>query len=95
MKRRPLAIMWLVPLLCLVALGRAAAQPAAHPLDALSASEYWTVFEVMKASSKLTDASRYASVNLKEPPKTEVLAWKEGTPFRRDALAVLKQGPDT
>ena len=95
MKRRPLEIMWLVPLLCFVALGRAAAQPAAHPLDALSASEYWTVFEAMKASGKLTDASRYASVNLKEPPKTEVLAWKEGTPFRRDALAVIKQGPDT
>jgi primary-amine oxidase len=83
----------LVPVLLLA--GRAAAQPAGHPLDALSAGEYWTVFEVMKATGKLTDTSRYASVNLKEPPKNEVLAWKDGAPFRREALAVIKDGAET
>jgi Cu2+-containing amine oxidase len=58
-----------------------------HPLDALTADEYWTVFETMKASRKLDAASRYAGVNLHEPPKTAVLHWKPGDPFRREALA--------
>ena len=44
-----------------------------HPLDALTAEEYWAVFETMKASGKLDGASRYAGVNLHEPPKAEVL----------------------
>jgi primary-amine oxidase len=66
-----------------------------HPLDALTASEYWAVFETMKASGKLDAASRYAGINLHEPPKAEVLRWKPGEPFRREALAIVKQGRRT
>jgi len=66
-----------------------------HPLDALTAEEYWAVFETLKASGKLDAASRYAGVNLHEPPKAEVLRWKPGDPFRREALAVIKQGRRT
>lgn len=68
---------------------------ADHPLDALTAKEYWTVFETMKASGKLDAAARYAGINLREPPKAEVLRWRSGDPFRREALAIVKQGKRT
>jgi primary-amine oxidase len=32
---------------------------------------------------------RFFIINLKEPPKAEVLNYKPGEPFRREALAVL------
>jgi primary-amine oxidase len=66
-----------------------------HPLDALTADEYWVVYETMKASGKLDGASRYAGSSLHEPPKEEVLRWKRGDPFRREALAIIKQGRRT
>ena len=67
------------------------AQPVAHPLDPLSARELWAVFEAMTASGKLDATSHYSSVSLREPPKAEVLAWKPGSPFRREALVVGRQ----
>jgi primary-amine oxidase len=66
-----------------------------HPLDALTADEYWAVFETMKASGKLDGASRYSGISLHEPPKAEVLRWKRGDPFRREALAIVKHGRQT
>src|SRR5580704_13511271 len=66
-----------------------------HPLDALSADEYTVVLDAMKASGHLDSASRFAGVNLHEPPKQEVLRWKQGDPFRREALAIIKQGRKT
>ena len=66
-----------------------------HPLDALTAKEYWAVFETMKASGKLDGSSRYAGIHLHEPPKAEVLRWHPGEPFRREALAIVKQGRHT
>src|ERR1700722_16561577 len=66
-----------------------------HPLDALTADEYWAVFETLKASGKLDAVSRYAGVNLHEPPKAEVLRWKPGEGIGREALAIIKQGRRT
>ena len=66
-----------------------------HPLDALTADEYWGVYETMKGSGKLDSASRFAGISLHEPPKAEVLRWKRGDPFRREALAIVKQGRQT
>jgi primary-amine oxidase len=73
----------------------APAETLRHPLDALTQQEYWSVFETMKASGKLDASSRYAGINLHEPPKAEVLRWKPGEPFRREALAIVKQGRRT
>ena len=87
-------VRWFSGLSILAVLG-AAAQPVGHPLDALTSQEYWDVYETMKASGKLDAASRYAGINLHEPPKAEVLAWKPGDPFRREALAIVKQGRRT
>src|SRR6185503_19278397 len=69
--------------------------PLRHPLDALTAKEYWALFETMKASGKLDTSSRYAGINLHEPPKADVLRWHPGEPFRREALAIVKQGRHT
>jgi primary-amine oxidase len=74
---------------------RLVAEVAIHPLDALTFDEYWAIFETMKGSGKLNAESRFAGINLHEPPKAEVLAWKPGQPFRREALAIVKQGRQT
>jgi len=85
-----------LPLIFLAALATpGAAQPAKHPLDALTPAEYWAVFDALKASSHVDEKSRYSLVNLREPPKDEVLKWKPGQPFRREALVVVKQGART
>jgi len=71
------------------------AEEPRHPLDALTYGEYWSVLDVMKASGKLNAESRFAGINLHEPPKAEVLSWNPGSPFRREALAIVKQGRQT
>jgi len=70
----------------------AAGQTAKHPLDGLTASEYWSAYEVLQASGKVDQKTRYPRIQLKEPPKEEVLAWKLGQPMRREAFMVVKQG---
>ena len=37
----------------------------------------------------MTDSWRFASIELKEPPKAEVKAWKPGDPVPRRSLSVL------
>lgn len=68
---------------------------ATHPLDGLTAREYWAVFEALKASGRVDKESRYPSINLQDPPKEEVLKWKPGETFRRQALVNVKQGKQT
>lgn len=75
--------------------GPVAAQTAKHPLDAPTKQEYWTIFEVMKTSGHVDADTRFPLINLREPPKEEVLKWKPGEAFRREALVVAKQGSKT
>ncbi len=79
-------------LLSLIVASRiAAAQAPTHPLDGLSAREHWTVYDVLLASGKTDSTTRYLYEGLHEPPKPEVLAWKPGQPFRREAIVHLMQ----
>ncbi|HEX8813879.1 MAG TPA: hypothetical protein VF753_00105 [Terriglobales bacterium] len=71
------------------------AQVPQHPLDGLTGAEIWTAYQVLQASKKVNDDTRYPIVQLHEPPKEEVLAWKAGQPMRREAFVVLKQGAQT
>jgi primary-amine oxidase len=73
----------------------AKAQSAKHPLDGLTAPEHWAVYETLQASGKVDAKTRFPLMQLKEPPKEEVLAWKPGQAMRREALVVVKQGPQT
>jgi primary-amine oxidase len=78
--------------LCLSAAGQALAQGgagAAHPLDPLSKDEIKATVEVLKASGKISAASRFPLIALNEPPKQEVLAFKAGSQMRREAFAVV------
>lgn len=71
------------------------AQSPKHPLDGLTATEYWTTYKVLQASGKVDDKTRYPLIQLKEPSKEEVLAWKPGQPMRREASVVVKKGAQT
>jgi len=73
----------------------ARAQRVKHPLDGLSAPEYWAVYEALQASGKVDSKTRFPLIQLKEPPKQEVLAWSPGLPMRREARVVVKEGPQT
>ncbi|HTU68975.1 MAG TPA: hypothetical protein VMF11_01535 [Candidatus Baltobacteraceae bacterium] len=85
-----------------VALGAAAATVAAtaapphitvpeqvmHPLDPLTAAEFARIKKAVAGQPMLGRRTTYGWVQLHEPPKAEVLAWKPGKPFRREALVV-------
>lgn len=67
-----------------------ALQPVVHhPLDALTPDEYWKIYKVLFDAGKIEEKTIFASVLLREPPKSEVLAWKPGRPIQRKADAVL------
>ena len=73
----------------------AAGQSAKNPMDGLTATEYWAVYETIKGSGHLEADARFPLINLREPPKEEVLAWKPGMALRREALVVVLQGGHT
>lgn len=85
---------WLVVALALSA-PTARAQSPGHPLDPLTAPEYWAAYDAIRASGRTDDKTRFATVRLKPPPKAEVLAWKPGQAFRREAFATLVQAGKT
>jgi primary-amine oxidase len=67
-----------------------ALQPSVHhPLDALTAEEYWTVYNVLQSNGKLAEKTIFSSILLQEPTKSDVLAWHPGMPIVRKADAVL------
>ena len=67
-----------------------ASQPAVHhPLDALTPEEYWKAYNVLSTAGKLAEKTVFSSILLREPPKSEVLAWKPGKPILRKVDAVL------
>src|ERR1700755_3683978 len=71
----------------------AAAQDArpTHPLDALTGAEIHQVRELLKADGKLGPKARVHAVDLDEPEKTAVLAWRPGMVLPRRAIAVVSE----
>jgi len=76
----------LLSLLSLLTLG---ARGWAHPLDPLSTNEVEIVTQALRDSGRVQPADLFATMGLREPSKTEVLAWKPGNPSRREAYAVV------
>ena len=64
---------------------------AAHPLDPLSGKEMVTAVGVLRAAGEIDAATRFALIDLDEPPKADVLAWKPGQPFARKAFIVVRR----
>ncbi|MEO5826260.1 MAG: hypothetical protein ABIR59_10265 [Gemmatimonadales bacterium] len=71
--------------------GTPSAGAQAHPLDGLSGKEHWTIYDALRASGRTDTTTAFLYVGLNEPPKGEVLAWRAGQPFRREALVHLVQ----
>jgi primary-amine oxidase len=62
----------------------------AHPLDSLSPAEISAVVEILRAEGKVTADARYPLIELKEPDKSTVLAWKQSDPGPRVATVNVK-----
>lgn len=63
---------------------RAAAQ--SYPLDPLTGDEMQKVVQILKDNHLVTGHDYFNIINLREPPKKEVLSYKPGDPFRREAF---------
>jgi primary-amine oxidase len=68
------------------------AQAPQHPLDGLSGREHWTIYNALVNSGRTDSTTSFLYVGLKEPAKAEVLAWRPGQPYRREALVHVVQG---
>jgi len=62
---------------------------AQHPLDSLSAEEFRRTAEILRRDGRVTDGWRFTSIELKEPDKNVVKAWRPGQPVARKSFAVL------
>ncbi len=62
---------------------------AAHPLDPLSAAEFQSTATILRRDQGLSDSWRFASIELREPDKVVVKAWKPGDAVPRRSLSVL------
>lgn len=89
---RPIRLVCTLAAAQLIIAAPLAAQAALHPLDGLSGREHWTIYETLVASGRTDSTTSYLYVGLHEAPKSEVLAWIPGQPFRREALVHLTQG---
>jgi primary-amine oxidase len=62
-----------------------------HPLDALMGSELHQVKAILAAAGKLGPKARFHSVDLDEPEKAAVIAWRPGATLPRRAVAVVSE----
>ena len=58
-----------------------------HPLDPLSGLEIIVAFTVIESDKRFPNGGVYPIIQLHEPPKSEVLSWRAGQQFRREAFA--------
>src|SRR4051794_30195350 len=61
----------------------------AHPLDPLAPEEIEAAAELVRAHCEPGAALRFVSIDLREPPKAEVLAYDGSTELPREANVVL------
>lgn len=66
-------------------------EAGSHPLDPLSADEIRDVVSVLRNAGLTNNDTLYALINLAEPPKAEVLAWRSGVLSGRAAHIVARQ----
>ena len=66
------------------------AQPT-HPLDALTGAELHQIKAILQAEGKLGPKARFHNVDLDEPDKAAVTAWRPGASLPRRAIAVVSE----
>ena len=62
---------------------------ATHPLEPLTLAETERAAAVIRADSRFTPDSKFATLGIDEPAKQQVLAWSPGAPVRRAARAAI------
>src|SRR5215467_13593232 len=62
---------------------------AQHPLEPLGAEEFRRTAEVLRREQRVSDAWRFASIELVEPAKARMKAWTPGDHLPREARAVV------
>ena len=62
---------------------------AQHPLEPLSAEEFRQTATVLRREGRVGDTFRFASIELKEPAKAAVKAWRPGDDVPRISFAVV------
>jgi len=62
---------------------------AQHPLESLTADEFRQTATILRREARVSDTFRFASIELKEPPKSEVKAWRQGDAVQRTSFAVV------
>lgn len=65
------------------------AAAARHPLDSLDKDEIAQAVRILQAAPDFPRDALFSTVQLNEPPKHEVLSFKAGSAFRREAFAIL------
>ena len=76
-------------LLAVALSGAALAQKPNHPLDALNSTEIERTVELLKSSPRFPKTALFSTVQLKEPPKEVVLAYKPGSVFTRSSFVIV------
>ncbi|NOU06809.1 MAG: tyramine oxidase, partial [Hyphomicrobiaceae bacterium] len=74
---------------CVAKAKTAVATATAHPLDPLSEAEIAEAARILKSKKRLPDTTRFGFVQLEEPSKSAVLAWKPGQSLERRAGAIV------
>ena len=69
--------------------GAARADAARHPLDPLSAEEIRQAVTILRGDGRVRAATRFVSVTLHEPPKSEIGSFAPGQAVRREAFVVM------
>lgn len=68
---------------------RTAPETPSHPLDPLTPAEHQKIKQILARQGGFGENAVFAFVQLKEPPKQEVLAFTGGQAFRREAFVNL------
>ena len=63
---------------------------AAHPLDPLAGEEIARTAAIVRASGRLGPAAFFVRIELHEPPRDAVLAFRAGEPIDRRAFVVVR-----
>ncbi|MDQ3753868.1 MAG: tyramine oxidase, partial [Acidobacteriota bacterium] len=76
-------------LFLLPAFGVRAVGAPPHPLDPLSAEEIGSAVKILRAAANFPKEAMFSTVVLNEPSKADVLNFKSGAKFRREAFVVV------
>src|SRR5690242_315274 len=84
---------WVVVTALLLSSFAASAQQTqpTHPLDALTGAELSQAKAILAAEGKIGPQARFHSIDLDEPDKAAVMAWRPGAILPRRAIAVVTE----